>query len=305
MKKQFLILIALIAVFSVACATQQSARERKETLLSKGMTLVQYGDYDEAQVKFEEILKEDANNPHALNFMGNIYEKREQFQDALDFYQRAAEAHVPMVEQVFEEPRYDGLTIKQLAEKNIERLRSAMLSKVMAELESTRKELQAMEKAIKEGSPSNGAEKAEKAEKGQNAQNTAAPVMTIEKIGNIKAAYEKAFHDFNNRQYNQSLAEFRKIIEISPDNRLADNAQYWIGEVYYTTHDYPKALEMFQKVIKDYPDGNKVPDAMLKIGYTYLALKDKKNAVATLNKLIKAYPTSESAKNARVRLSRL
>jgi tetratricopeptide (TPR) repeat protein len=57
-----------------------------------------------------------------------------------------------------------------------------------------------------------------------------------------------------------------------PDSEYAGNAQYWIGECYYTQRDYARALEAFNKVIERYPKGQKVPDALLKVGFSLTAL---------------------------------
>jgi len=291
MKRFFLLCAALLMSIPLGCATHPVARESNEVLLSKGLTLFKYGDYDEAQAKFEEVLKEDRNNPHAMNYLGTIYEKRGQYNEALEMYQRAADVRLPFVEEVFNEPRFDGMTITQVAEKNIERLRSIMLSKVVTDLESTRNELALLETTVKDSA---GKKESARADEG---------AATKASEESVKALYEKAFYYLNNNDYERSLAGFLKVLETAPDNRLADNAEYWIGEIYYTKKDYQSALEKFRKVITDYSDGNKVPDAMLKLGYTYDKLNDKKDAAIILNKLVKKYPESDAAKKARERLA--
>ena len=65
-----------------------------------------------------------------------------------------------------------------------------------------------------------------------------------------------------------------------PHHELADNAQYWLGEVYYDQKDYARALTEFRATVTAYPRGNKVADALLKVGFAYQALGEGAKARA-------------------------
>ena len=95
---------------------------------------------------------------------------------------------------------------------------------------------------------------------------------------------------------------FLTFLKDYQDHHLADNAQYWIGESYYTERNYEMALLAFQRVIEDYPRGNKVPDAMLKVALSLKELGRMEEAKKALVKLIQEYPSSEAATIARNRL---
>ena len=47
-----------------------------------------------------------------------------------------------------------------------------------------------------------------------------------------------------------------------PDHKLAGNAQYWIGECYYSQKRFAEAAEEFAKVEKLFPASPKVPAAL-------------------------------------------
>jgi tol-pal system protein YbgF len=115
-------------------------------------------------------------------------------------------------------------------------------------------------------------------------------------------AYMKAFGLYSTDKYEEAIESFTAFIKAYPDSEFAANAQYWIGECYYTRSNLPKALESFTKVFTDYPRGNKVPDAMLKTGYTLFAMKQPEKATAMLESLITKYPDSPAAIKAKEKL---
>jgi TolA-binding protein len=54
-----------------------------------------------------------------------------------------------------------------------------------------------------------------------------------------------------------------------PKSDNADNAQFWIGEIYYRQKWYETAILEYQKVIENYPKGNKVQASLLKQGFAF------------------------------------
>jgi tol-pal system protein YbgF len=115
-------------------------------------------------------------------------------------------------------------------------------------------------------------------------------------------AYLKAFGLYSANKYDEAIESFSAFIKAYPDSEYAANAQYWIGECYYTRSDLPKALDSFNKVISNYPHGNKVPDAMLKAGYTLFAMKQPEKAAPMLESLVSKYPDSPAAIRAKEKL---
>ena len=95
------------------------------------------------------------------------------------------------------------------------------------------------------------------------------------------------------------------IRRIFPDTQLAQNAQYWIGECYYTREQYTQALGAYETLLSRYPKGRQVPAALLRIGFTHLALNDTTNGRAYLDRVIKEYSKSEEATLARLRIDTL
>lgn len=89
---------------------------------------------------------------------------------------------------------------------------------------------------------------------------------------------------------------FQEFIQRYPKSENADNAQFWIGEIYYREKWYEKAILEYQKVIENYPEGNKVPAALLKQGLAFANLGDQSNSRIILEELVRKYPNSNEAK---------
>ena len=114
--------------------------------------------------------------------------------------------------------------------------------------------------------------------------------------------YAMAKKAFDNKGFETSLKGFQKLIQAYPKSEHADNAQFWIGEIYYREKWYEKAILEYQKVIENYPKGNKVRAALLKQGFAFSNLGDKANARLILKELVKKYPDANEAVIAKKKL---
>ena len=104
--------------------------------------------------------------------------------------------------------------------------------------------------------------------------------------------YKSALQSFNAYDYDKALPIFEKLIISNPDNELADNAQYWLGECYYGIKDYERSLLEFEKVFT-FPNNNKMDAAQLKLGICYLRLGNNKGALEEFSRLAILFPESE------------
>ncbi|HEY8507921.1 MAG TPA: tol-pal system protein YbgF [Steroidobacteraceae bacterium] len=120
-----------------------------------------------------------------------------------------------------------------------------------------------------------------------------------------QAAYTQAFDALKAANYPAAITGFQQFLQNYPDSDLADNAQYWLGEVYYVTRDYPNALAAFRAVGERWPDSRKAADALVKLGFTQAEMKQVAQARETLNQVIQRFPDTEAARLAAERLKRL
>lgn len=96
--------------------------------------------------------------------------------------------------------------------------------------------------------------------------------------------------DFANAE--QALAAF---IAANPEDALAGNAQYWLGETFYVRGDYQTAARNFAEGFQRYPDSGKAPDNLLKLGMSLAKLKQQDDACITLKKLRVEYPEAPNS----------
>lgn len=114
--------------------------------------------------------------------------------------------------------------------------------------------------------------------------------------------YNLALTDYQRGNYELAIRQFMQYLEYFPNSELTDDAQYYIGDCYYTQSLYTQALGAYEVLLEKYPKGNKVPTTLLKIAFTKIAQKDNTAARTYLNRVIETYPNTEEAKLAQMRL---
>ena len=117
--------------------------------------------------------------------------------------------------------------------------------------------------------------------------------------------YQQAKGAFDSGNDETARELFGSFLKQYPKSKNADNAQFWIAEVFYREQWYEKAILEYQKVIEKYPKGNKAPDAMLKQGLAFYKLGDKANARLILKELVKKYPKTKAAQIAGTKIKEL
>jgi len=114
--------------------------------------------------------------------------------------------------------------------------------------------------------------------------------------------YKKARNLLLEQKAVEAADLFMEFANKYPENSLADNAMYWLGECHYSLGRYKKAVLVFKDLVKKYPKAEKVPDAILKTGYSYLSLDDSNRAHHYLKMVVKQYPFSQAAEKAQEKL---
>ena len=92
--------------------------------------------------------------------------------------------------------------------------------------------------------------------------------------------------------FESSLGKFKFLLNNSISNNLADNCQFWIGQIFFSKNDYENAINEFSNVLK-YENSNKKVDAIYKMGLCYLKLNNNTEAVKLFQKIIDNYPKTE------------
>ncbi|RKY53993.1 MAG: hypothetical protein DRP89_05460, partial [Candidatus Neomarinimicrobiota bacterium] len=97
--------------------------------------------------------------------------------------------------------------------------------------------------------------------------------------------YLQALTFHQNNQNEESIELFNQLIAEDKNHELSDNAQYWIGECYYSLKQYQRAIIEFKKVFS-FANTNKSDDAQFKLGLCHAALGDRKKAIDEFQRLI-------------------
>lgn len=106
-----------------------------------------------------------------------------------------------------------------------------------------------------------------------------------------QALYESGLTELKNNNLTQAETKFSQFLTTYPNDTLAGNAQYWLGEVYYKQQNFTKAAIAFKDGYSKYPEGTKGPDCLLKLGLSMKALGKNTEACTAFTNLPSAFKT--------------
>jgi len=132
-----------------------------------------------------------------------------------------------------------------------------------------------------------------------------APALTesVSRPGGPSATelYLKAFSDLASGRFNEAENGFRVFIERYPDNDFAGNAQFWLGECYYSQRLLTRSAHEFELVADNYPEAPKAADALSRMVDIYRELNLGDLAESAEQRLLDSYPQSSAARRMRER----
>lgn len=110
-----------------------------------------------------------------------------------------------------------------------------------------------------------------------------------------REVFEQARTALRDGRYPTAIEEFRRYLNVYPENSLTPDASYWLGEAYYAQRDFDNAERTLIHFGSRYPDNDQIPEALLRLGYIYSERGDSGRARQVLERLISAYPDSVAA----------
>jgi tol-pal system protein YbgF len=110
--------------------------------------------------------------------------------------------------------------------------------------------------------------------------------------GTAQEQYNYAFGLLRQANYAGAEQALRAFIQRFPNDALAGNAQYWLGETYYVRKDYNNAAAVFAEGYQKYPKGGKAADDLLKLGMALGQLGQKADACRAFTRLDRDFPTA-------------
>ncbi len=122
-----------------------------------------------------------------------------------------------------------------------------------------------------------------------------APSPTALPAGSPRDQYDYAYKFLLQRDFESAETALSAFVTANPEDSLAGNAQYWLGETFYVRGDYPTAARAFAEGFQRYPDSSKAPDNLLKLGMSLAQLDQSADACITLKKLRVEYPDAPTS----------
>jgi tol-pal system protein YbgF len=129
-----------------------------------------------------------------------------------------------------------------------------------------------------------------------------APTFRQLEPGNPEQLFAAAYSDYSRGNYDLALSEFRSYVETYPGSEMADNAQYWIGEILYAQKKLPEASAALEQVKLISPNGDKTSAALYKRGLILLELQRRDEAVVQLLSVYNDYSKTKEAELAKSKL---
>ena len=119
----------------------------------------------------------------------------------------------------------------------------------------------------------------------------------------LQQTYQSALRDYNSGKYAVASSEFGDVVHYYPQDDLAGNAQFYMGEIAYRQGKYADAVKSYDAVLEQFPGNNKAPAAELRKGESLLAINQKDAGVRELRSLIQRYPMTPEAQEGRSKLN--
>ena len=119
----------------------------------------------------------------------------------------------------------------------------------------------------------------------------------------IDDLYRTAYNDYMAAKYPLASAEFSDVIHAYPDQPLAGNAHYYLGEIEYREGHYAAAEKDYDNVLEQFPGNTKIPAAHLHKGQALIVQKQTDAGVREFRALIARFPNTPEATQARSKLN--
>ena len=114
--------------------------------------------------------------------------------------------------------------------------------------------------------------------------------LTPVKGSTVPEIYQAGLEAWKDKRYDEAEKAFNKILIKFPNDKLAGNAQYWLGETYYGRKQYDMAAVAFATVYQQYHGSPKAPDSLFKLGMSMKEMKKNKEACTAFLSLNKEFP---------------
>jgi tetratricopeptide (TPR) repeat protein len=89
--------------------------------------------------------------------------------------------------------------------------------------------------------------------------------VAAESTGEAERHFERANELLKRADYDGAMAEYQKVVSLSPDGEIAQDAQYWIAQAHFMAGQFDAARTIFAKLIEQYPASAIIPVTKLMV----------------------------------------
>jgi tol-pal system protein YbgF len=109
-----------------------------------------------------------------------------------------------------------------------------------------------------------------------------------------KDEYDLAYGYVLRKDYALAEDSLRAFMQKYPNDRLAADAQYWLGETMFQRQRYRDAAEVFLEVTTKHEKSGKAAESLLRLGQSLAALKEKDAACASFAEIPRKFPRASA-----------
>lgn len=102
--------------------------------------------------------------------------------------------------------------------------------------------------------------------------------------------YDASMAFMRRGEYVRASEGFETFLTTWPQDGLAGNAHYWLGESHYVRKDYERAAKAFLEGYQKHPKNNKAPDSLVKLGMSLGHLSQQREACAVYKQFEREFP---------------
>ena len=119
----------------------------------------------------------------------------------------------------------------------------------------------------------------------------------------LQETYQAALRDYNTARYDVAAGEFKDVLTYYPQDDLAGNAQFYLGEISYKQGDYAGAVKAYNAVLEGFSGSTKAPAAQLHKGQALIKTGKRDAGIREFRALIQRHPQTPEATQARAILN--
>jgi tol-pal system protein YbgF len=119
----------------------------------------------------------------------------------------------------------------------------------------------------------------------------------------LQETYQAGLRDYNSARYQVAAGEFHDVLTYYPQDDLAGNAQFYLGEIAYKQNDYAGAVKAYNVVLENFGGSPKAPAAQLHKGLALINSGKHDAGIHELRALIQRHPQTPEATQARAKLN--